>query len=108
MNIPSSIRNSLTKGPMDNQYFYNGSEMWERLCDVRDKKIPFIRQDMAMLANVIELYYKGLIQSSGIKVDPHLLNTSHSLLALLLKLRIELCHYLLLLPGQKIEIDEIF
>lgn len=86
MNIPSSIRNSLTKGPMDNQYFYNGSEMWERLCDVRDKKIPFIRQDMAMLANVIELYYKGLIQSSGIKVDPHLLNTSHSLLALTIEI----------------------
>ncbi len=86
MNIPSSIRNSLTKSPMDNQYFYNGSEMWERLCAVRDKQIPFVRQDMSMLANVVELYYKGLIISSGIKVDPHLLNASHSLLALTIEI----------------------
>ena len=82
MNIPNSIKNAVTKSPMDRTEFYNAEEMWNRLCIVKAEKVPFIKQDMAMLANTVELYYKGLILASGIKVSDHLMCESHSLYAL--------------------------
>lgn len=82
MNIPNSIKNSVVKSPLDRVEFYNAEEMWARLQFVKEQKVPFIKQDMATLANTVELYYKGLIKASGIKVSEHLMCESHSLYAL--------------------------
>lgn len=71
MNIPSSIRNSLTKGPMDNQYFYHTYVATERLSKIKNKEISFYNDDYATLINTLERLYKGFLQS---KIDSGELN----------------------------------
>lgn len=79
MVIPSCVKNVVTKTSLDNNFIYGADSMWGRLGMVREEKIPYIPQDVSMLANTLEMYYKGLIESSGIKVQESLLKQSHSL-----------------------------
>ena len=56
--------------------------MWKRLNDVKNKKVDFIDPDMSMLANTLELYYKGMLEASGLEINDHLLNETHNLYTL--------------------------
>ena len=82
MYIPECITNAVKPTFTDNDYFYGADDMWSRLIHVKDGTVPFISQDMSMLANVMELYYKGLLKASGMTVPRHLIEESHSLVAL--------------------------
>ncbi len=91
MNIPSCITNAIIKSPLDNDYFYGASEMWERLSDVRNNKVKYLNIDMALLANYIECLYKGFLLSSGVNVSEHVMKESHSLLRLTEEIETKIC-----------------
>lgn len=82
MFIPDSVKNAMPKDPTNNTFFHNADMMWKRLELIRNDEIEFIDCDMAILSNVVELYYKGFIIASGIRVPESLINESHSLVRL--------------------------
>lgn len=82
MLIPDSVMKAIPNKPADNNFIYSATDMWKRLEEIADGKVQFQNFDMALLANCVELYYKGMLQSSGLKVSEHLMQNSHSLYAL--------------------------
>lgn len=82
MIIPDSVVKSIPSKPIDNNFIYCAMDMWERIEEISEGKVKFQNFDMALLANCMELFYKGLLQSSGLKVSEHLMNNSHSLYTL--------------------------
>lgn len=91
MNIPSCITNAIVKSPVDNNYFYCASKMWDRLSHVRDGSIEYLDIDMAMLSNYVECLYKGFLLSSGVNVSEHVMKESHSLLRLTEEIETKIC-----------------
>lgn len=82
MIIPDSILKSVEKKPTDNDKIYAAEDMYKRLKLVVNEDIPYFNFDMATLANSLELYYKGYLEASGLNLDRHLMNESHSLSSL--------------------------
>ena len=91
MNIPSCITNAMIKSPIDNDYFYGASKMWERLSHIRDGSVNYLDIDMAMLANYVECLYKGFLLASGANVSEHVMKESHSLLRLTEEIETKIC-----------------
>lgn len=79
MIIPDCIKNAVTKLPTDNDYFYGADMIWSRLEKVRNNQIDYIPYDMATLSNCLEMYYKGIIEASGIIISEHTMKESHYL-----------------------------
>lgn len=82
MIIPSAVLNAVTKLPTDNDFIYGAEALYTRMKDVEAGVCSYICPDMATLANMVEMYYKGMLASSGLKVDSYLLEKTHSLSAL--------------------------
>lgn len=91
MNIPSCILNSINKDIMDNNFFYGAEQMWQRLTDVKNKKVQYFDIDMSMLANCIECYYKGFLEASGVTVPEHIMKEGHNLLRLTDEIESRIC-----------------
>lgn len=77
MYIPDNILKCVQKLPTDNDKIYGAEQMYARLSSITRE--TYLDIDMAMVANCLELYYKGVLEASGLSVDPMLLNKSHSL-----------------------------
>ena len=92
MIIPDSVLSSIPKKASDNIYIFSANDMYTRLRDILNKKVDFIPQDMSMLANAAELYYKGFIVASGIAVDDEVLHKSHSLNTLVSVIEQNVCN----------------
>lgn len=80
MIIPDSVLNKIEKKPIDNEKIYVAEEMYEDL--MSRTKETYRYYQMAVLANTLELYYKGLLDASGLIVSEHLMKESHDLCAL--------------------------
>lgn len=91
VNIPSCITNAIHKDVMDNNFFYGAEQMWQRLTDVKEGKVPYLNIDMALLANFMECYYKGFLLASGVNVPAHIMNESHSLVRLTEEIESRIC-----------------
>ena len=77
MIIPDSVINQLQKKPTDNEKIYVAEDMYE---DIMSKtRDTYKNYHMSVLANALELYYKGVLEASGLQVDPYLMKKSHSL-----------------------------
>lgn len=77
MYIPDSVIKNLETRPTDNDYIYAAEDMYEDLMSRTEEN--YKNYHMAVLANTLELYYKGVLQASGLSVDEHLMKKSHSL-----------------------------
>lgn len=77
MYIPDSVLKTIEKKPTDNDYIYGAEQMFKRLSSITEESYLCI--DMSMLANTLELYYKGVLEASGLNIDPYLMEESHSL-----------------------------
>ena len=82
MVIPDSVIKSIPSKPVDNDFIYSAMDMWERIEEIAAGKVKFQNFDMALLSNCVELFYKGLLKSSGLKISDHLMQNSHSLYTL--------------------------
>lgn len=91
MFIPSCITNAVTKSPLDNDYFFNAESAWQRLSDIRNDKVTYINEDMAMLVNTCERYYKAFIQANNIPVPNYVMKESHSLVKLTELIELSIC-----------------
>ena len=91
MNIPSCITSAIKKDVFANDYFYGADQLWERLTEVRRGRVKYINADMSMLANCVELYYKGLLYASKVKVPEDVMKESHSLLRLTDEIETKIC-----------------
>ena len=77
MYIPDSILKNIEKKPTDNDYIYTAEDMYK---DIMSKNEDTYKNfHMAVLANALELYYKGVLEASGLNVDRMLIEESHNL-----------------------------
>lgn len=80
MYIPESVLKNMERKPTDNDFIYGAEEMYEDIMS-RDEN-TYRNYHMAVLANTLEMYYKGVLSASGLNLDEHLMKESHSLAAL--------------------------
>lgn len=76
MYIPDSVLKNIEKKPTDNDYIYGAEQMYKRLSSITEE--TYLDIDMSMLANALEMYYKGVLDASGLNIDSYLMKT-HSL-----------------------------
>ncbi len=77
MHIPDSVMKNIEKKPTDNELIYAAEDMYEDLCSKTEE--TYKNFHMSVLANALELYYKGVLKASGLSVDDYIMNESHSL-----------------------------
>ncbi len=76
MFIPESVLESVEKRPIDNDYIYGAEEMYDDLTS-RDQN-TYKNFHMSILANALEMYYKGVLQASGLQISDYVMS-SHNL-----------------------------
>lgn len=75
MFIPESVLQSVEKRPIDNDYIYGAEEMYDDLMS-RDQN-TYKNFHMSILANALEMYYKGVLQASGLIVPENMMKNHH-------------------------------
>jgi len=63
MIIPNCVLETVKKMPLDNHYFYHAEDAWERATDIYNGQIKFYSDDISLLINTLERYYKAFLQA---------------------------------------------
>ena len=90
MYIPDVVKAAVVKSPLDNNYFYGAEQMWDRLTKIRNDEIEYLNIDMSMLANCVELLYKGFLTAAGIDVAVSV-GITHNLCTLVTEIEKKIC-----------------
>ncbi|MBR3517932.1 MAG: hypothetical protein IKN07_01800 [Lachnospiraceae bacterium] len=77
MIIPDSVLNQLQRKPTDNSKIYVAEDMFDDLESKTEQ--TYKNYHMSILANDLELYYKGVLEASGLNVAESLMKESHDL-----------------------------
>ncbi len=77
MYIPEKVLNKIEKRHTDNDKIYVAEDMYNDI--MSDTKETYKSYHMSVLANALELYYKGVLEESGLNIADSLMNESHDL-----------------------------